>query len=361
MAAKIHLNLNQKEDRSYDVMIGMNFAEIAEDIHRMIPRGKCFVICDENVAKYHSKKLTSLMTDSGMEVDTITIPAGEEHKTRQMKDHLEDRLLELHADRQSTIIALGGGVIGDLAGFVAATFQRGIPFIQIPTTLLAQVDASIGGKVAVDHPMGKNLIGAFYQPLRVYIDTSTLSTLPEKEFRNGMAEVIKYAAILDSRFFAYLENNHARITGQDKKVLNKIVTWCCRMKKDIVEQDEKETGLRRILNFGHTIGHAIERLQKYHISHGEAISIGMVAEAQLFRTLGYMNMSAVIRLRSLLTRYGLPVELPQSISIDDLVNATLTDKKAAGDVINYTLLEEIGKAKVGVGLTIDQVRRSLNK
>jgi 3-dehydroquinate synthase len=359
MATKIHLNLNQREDKSYDVMIGMSFAEIAEDIHRMTPRGRLYIICDENVAKLYGRNLASLLKDSGSEIDTITIPPGEEHKSRQMKEHLEDRLLSLHADRQSTIIALGGGVIGDLAGFVAATFQRGIPFFQIPTTLLAQVDASIGGKVAVDHPLGKNLIGAFHQPGRVYIDTTTLSTLPEREFRNGMAEVIKYAAILDKRFFAYLENNRSRITGQDKKVLNRVVTSCCRMKKDIVEKDEKELGLRRILNFGHTIAHAIEKLHNYRIGHGEAVAIGMAIEAQLSQNLGYVNTNNVLRLRSLLALYGLPVELPRSISINDLVNATLTDKKSAGDAINYTLLEEIGTAKVGVGLTIDQVRQSL--
>jgi 3-dehydroquinate synthase len=263
-------------------------------------------------------------------------------------------------------------MIGDLAGFVAATLLRGIPFIQIPTTLLSQVDSSIGGKVAVDHPLGKNLMGAFYQPKKVFIDVDTLKTLPVKEFRNGMAEVIKYAAILDSKLFSYLEKNNSKIInhsargGQasrrvESSTIIHLIHRCCELKKMVVEKDERETGLRRILNFGHTIGHAVESLSNYKLSHGEAVAIGMVAEAKISAALGMLDQSEVERLYNLLQLYKLPTDIPSKMDTHKIVRLTLHDKKVQQCKAQYTLLEKIGKAIVGFSVPPNIVERVLSE
>ncbi|MFI5253570.1 MAG: 3-dehydroquinate synthase [Bacteroidota bacterium] len=361
MATKIHLSLNHSHDSSYDVIIGYKFEQIARDIHKLSSRGTYYLITDDIVGRLYGKKFDSLFKKRGLKIHRVTIPHGERYKTRRMKEQIEDRLIELHADRQSVIIALGGGVIGDLAGFVASTLFRGIPFIQIPTTLLAQVDASIGGKTAVDHPLGKNLIGTFHQPERVYINTAVLSTLPEYEYKNGLAEVIKSAVILDKIFFAYLENHIDQIKSRDLKILNVIITRCCELKKQIVEKDEKESGLRRILNFGHTIGHAIERLDNFRVGHGYAVAIGMIIEANISQKLGYVNSNDVLRLRSLLDAFDLPLVLPNHIRIDDVLEVTKADKKSRNGTVEYTLLREIGHAEPGIGLTDKQMHRILGK
>jgi 3-dehydroquinate synthase len=235
-----------------------------------------------------------------------------------------------------------------LAGFVAATFMRGIPYIQIPTSLLAQVDSSVGGKVAVDHQKGKNLIGAFHQPSAVYIDVSMLKTLPMTEFRNGMAEVIKYGAIMDKKLFSLLEKRRKDVLAQTPSLLEDIVSRCCALKARIVEQDERESGLRRILNFGHTIGHAVELLSTFSLRHGEAISIGMSIEAKIAAIIGLIPAKDADRLVKLLKAYTLPTTLPRSISNSSLINATATDKKVVDGAAEYTLLHGIGKAEAGV-------------
>ncbi|MBI3766041.1 MAG: 3-dehydroquinate synthase [Ignavibacteriales bacterium] len=286
----------------------------------------------------------------------LTVPAGERSKSRRSKELLENNLLALGANRDSLIVALGGGMVGDLAGFVAATLLRGIPYIQIPTTLLAQVDSSIGGKVAIDHPLGKNLIGAFYQPQKVYIDIGALKTLPDREFSNGLAEVIKYAAILDSELFDELEQKQSKILSRDEKSLLNIIKRCCELKKSVVEEDEKETDYRRILNFGHTIGHAIERLSKYRIPHGQAVAIGMVAESTMSSHLGILPARHAERITSLLKMYNLPTEIPSTIKLEAIMRATLQDKKVHRGMTHYTLLERIGRARVGVRLSLKQAR-----
>ncbi|MBI4549266.1 MAG: 3-dehydroquinate synthase [Ignavibacteriae bacterium] len=355
MSSTVRVHLKGVVDNSYDIVIGTSLRQALRDIANDFRDASKFIITDSNVKSHYGGIFNNKL------FRILTVPAGERSKDRKTKEYLEDRLLSLRADRNSLIIALGGGVIGDLAGFVAATFMRGIPYIQIPTTLLAQVDSSIGGKVAINHPLGKNLIGAFYQPKKVYIDTGTLKTLPEKEFPNGMAEVIKYGAILDIQLFNFLEKNHKQILKRDRSSLTRIIKRCCQLKKMIVHQDERETGLRRILNFGHTVGHAIEALSNYRIGHGEAIAMGMVAEAKLSYALGMINYDDITRLSRLLQAYGLPITIPSRFTLKQLLRATLHDKKIKQGTVQYTLLEKIGKAKVGVQLTLKEVEQHLNR
>lgn len=346
MTTRVHINLRKTIDDSYDIVIGTRLKQMAKDILSLKLGSKYFVITDTNVAKLYGKSFSQMLPSSKL----LTIPPGEQSKNRKTKELLENQLLSFKAGRDSVIIALGGGVIGDLAGFVAATLHRGVPYIQIPTTLLAQVDSSIGGKVAVDHPLGKNLIGAFYQPKKVYIDVSVLKTLPEKEFINGMAEVIKYGAILDEKLFTYLENHRNELLKRKNHVLVKIIKRCCELKRDIVQKDERETGLRRILNFGHTIGHAVELISNYKVPHGYAIAIGMVAESKISVSMGLLSGLDFSRLANLLLQYKLPITFSRKLNATELFNATLQDKKVRNGIVHYTLIERIGKAKVGVPL-----------
>ncbi len=358
---KLHINLKKITDNSYDIIIGTKLDAVACEIARWNGFSKYFIITDSNVKRLYGDEFLKTLRSNKIEVHLLSVPAGEKSKTRNTKEQLEDKLLNLKADRSSLIIALGGGMIGDLAGFVASTLLRGIPFIQIPTTLLSQVDSSIGGKVAVDHPLGKNLIGTFYQPKRVYIDVDTLKTLPQREFRNGMAEVIKYAAILDRDFFSFLENYHPKIFLHHPSSILHLIHRCCELKKMIVEKDERETGLRRILNFGHTIGHAVESLSNYKLSHGEAVAIGMMAEAKISVALGMLDQSDVERLNDLLQLYKLPTDIPSRMDTHKIIRLTFHDKKVQQGKVQYTLLEKIGKAIVGISVPLKIVERVLSK
>lgn len=361
MQTTVKVNLRNIVDTSYKIVIGTSLKQIAQDIVRLRPGGRYVVITDTNVKKLYGEPFVKLLSRHTDNAKLLTVPAGERSKNRRTKEFLEDRLIAFGANRDSLVIALGGGMIGDLAGFVAATLFRGVGYVQIPTTLLAQVDSSIGGKVAVDHPRGKNLIGAFYQPKKVYIDVSTLKTLPDEEFANGMAEVIKYAAILDRDLFSFLERSHEKLIARDSNVLITVIKKCCELKKRVVEIDEKESNYRRILNFGHTIGHALESLSKYKLSHGKAIAIGMVAEATVSEALGLLQDGCVGRLESLLQIYKLPTRIPPSIDIKRLCQITLLDKKVKRAVVQYTLPKKIGEAKVAVEVHHDQIYRILSR
>ncbi len=361
MLKTIHLNLKNLSKNSYDIIIGAKLGNIANEIARWNEFSKYFIITDSKVKRLYADDFLKRLQKNKTEVYLISVRPGEKSKTRKTKEQIEDKLLKLKADRHSLIIALGGGMIGDIAGFVAATFMRGISYIQMPTTLLSQIDSSIGGKVAVDHPFGKNLIGAFYQPKRVYIDIETLNTLTKQEVRNGMAEIIKYAAILDVKLFSYLEKNHSKITHPHPSSIIHLIHRCCWLKKIIVEKDEKETGLRRILNFGHTIGHAIESSSKYKLSHGEAVTIGMTIEAKIAAKLGMLNQSDVERLQKLIQLYELPTEIPSGIDRAKIMNLTYHDKKAQQGLVQYTLLKNIGKAVVGISVPRNIVERVLAK
>lgn len=355
MIKKIYVKLSIAAQKSYDIYIGTSLSDAAADIAKKFPKSKCFIITDTNVEKLYASQFKKLITKQGVVSEILSIPSGEKSKTRKTKERIENELIKLRANRNSVIVALGGGVVGDIAGFVAATLFRGIPFIQIPTTLLAQVDSSVGGKVAINHPLGKNLIGAFYQPDAVYIDVSTLRTLPDADYRNGLAEVVKYGTVLDAKLFDLLTRNTKQIFSRDTKLLTKIIKRCCELKAEVVSRDEKEKSYRRILNFGHTIGHAVEKLSKYKISHGFAVSIGMVAEAEMAFRLKILDSKSVVKLKILLTNLGLPIELPKNYKISDYIRATRTDKKGVEDIIFYTLIDKIGSGVIDVPLTFDDV------
>jgi 3-dehydroquinate synthase len=355
MHKKIKVKTPSHPKNSYDILVGISLEDVAVDIAKLYSGASCFIITDSNVHKLYGKRFEKLLNKRGIKVHTIIFKAGEKRKTRKTKQYLEDRILKLGAKRDSIIIALGGGVVGDIAGFTAATINRGIPYIQIPTTLLAQVDSSVGGKVGVDHPLGKNLVGAFYQPERVYIDPETLSTLSDLEYRNGLAEVVKYGAILDNDLFHYLERNWIRIQRRDAITLSYIIERCCSLKASVVETDELETGYRRILNFGHTIGHAIELLSNYKVNHGCAVSIGMTFEAQLAQRIGILRGNYAIKIAALLLLFGLPIRIPNDIKMSDIIKATQRDKKAVGQKIYYTLLSKIGKGVINVPLNSEDV------
>lgn len=359
MHKKVKVKLSNTNQQSYDIHIGISLSDAAAGIAERFPKSKCFIITDTNVEKLYAKSFHKLLKKQGVTSEVVSFEAGEKLKTRKTKDYLENQLIKSGANRDSVIIALGGGVVGDIAGFLAATLFRGIPFIQIPTTLLAQVDSSVGGKVAVNHPLGKNLIGAFYQPVAVYIDVSTLQTLSDAQYRNGLAEVIKYGAVLDAKLFQLLVRDSKKILSRDAKLLTQIIKRCCELKSEVVNKDEKEKSYRRILNFGHTIGHAIEKLSEYKIPHGYAVSIGMCVEAEMAFRLKIIESESVLKLRMLLTHFGLPVDLPKKFDIRDYIQATQTDKKSVADKIFYTLINKIGSGVIDVPLTAEDVEALL--
>lgn len=304
--------------------------------------GRAAVVSNPTVAPLYADLVTSSLQDAGFSPVMIEIPDGEEFKTSTTLNSIYDRLIEAGLDRRSFIVALGGGVVGDLAGFAAATFLRGIPFVQLPTTLLAQVDSSVGGKTGIDHPLGKNLIGAFYQPHLVLSDVSTLNTLSERHYLAGLAEVIKYGAVLDADLFALLETEVDGLLRRDPVLLGQVVARCCEIKAWVVEQDEREAGLRAVLNYGHTLGHAFETLSGYRdLVHGEAVAIGMVQAALLSRLEGYCSSDDVERIVSLIQRLGLPVTAPE-VAQDDLVSALSRDKKNRSGTLQYICNRGIG-------------------
>ena len=343
---KIEVTVSSNEGDSYEILIGQGLLDqIAGDLSEMSIAHSHALVTDSNVAELYGAKLLGSLEGTLEKVRMIAFPAGEQSKTREIKSFIEDRMLESGFGRDSSVIALGGGVVGDIAGFVAATYMRGVPCVQVPTSLVACVDSSVGGKTAVDTPHGKNLIGAFYQPWRVYVDINTLKTLGPKQLGEGLAEIIKYGVIKSEDLFRYLEANIEKIHGFDNAALLKVIETSCRIKAEVVEKDEKEQNLRKILNFGHTVGHAIEQLSDYTISHGEAISAGMIIEGKI--ALGETGWSGEEqeRLTHLLKRAGLPTRPPRGTDIGKIINVMKIDKKARKGKIEMSLPERIGKMK----------------
>ncbi|MGC8555118.1 MAG: 3-dehydroquinate synthase [Candidatus Acidulodesulfobacterium sp.] len=300
-------------------------------------------VTTKTVHGLYGDKFSAFLKKCGIEnFDFIILPDGESAKSLKYLSDIHDRLIDKRMERSDYIIALGGGVAGDLAGFAAATYLRGINFIQVPTTLLADVDSSVGGKTGIDHPKGKNLIGSFYQPKAVLIDVDLLKTLDKRELANGFAEVIKYGAALDADFFSYLESNYKKILAYDEESLIHIIERSCSIKADIVNKDEKESGLRSVLNFGHSLGHAIETLYNYeNIKHGEAIAIGMVFAAKLSKHLGLCGEEDADRIKNLIINSGLPADIPD-FTPEQYVNAMKLDKKVADKQIKFVLIKGIG-------------------
>ncbi|MDB4614667.1 3-dehydroquinate synthase [bacterium] len=304
------------------------------------------VVFDNNVEEPHANRVLKSLAADGWNVSQIGLPPGEATKCQQTISNIYDHLVNHQTDRKTLIIAVGGGVTGDAAGFAAASFNRGIPFLQCPTTLLAHVDSSVGGKTGINHPQGKNLIGAFHQPIGVYIDISTLQTLPDREYRSGLAEVIKYGVILDSGFFEYLEQNIDGLNNRDTDVMRHIIAVSCQLKADVVENDEYETtGLRAVLNYGHTFAHAFEALSNYdQLLHGEAVAIGMVYASRLAGRLGRIPEAVTQRQIDLIAAVGLPTQLPQGmvLTVDDIMDRMKLDKKTVSGQLRFILPTQLG-------------------
>lgn len=304
--------------------------------------GKAVIITDPTVKNLYGISLRQSLTGNGFKTALLEVPEGEEYKSLDTAGRLYHELTEFGAERLTPILALGGGVIGDVAGFVAATYMRGVPLVQLPTTLLAQVDSSIGGKVAVNHHQLKNEIGAFYQPRIVITDITTLQTLPPAELTSGLSEVIKYAIIKDKDFFTYLEEHLESIRALDEKTLEYIVAVSARIKAEIVEKDEKDLGLRNILNFGHTLGHAIESVSDFKISHGQAVAMGIMVAAGIASEIGVLENTCVIRIRKLLRRAGLMTKMPK-LDLNRVLESATHDKKVTGGKMKFVLPRSIGE------------------
>lgn len=327
-------------ERSYPIVIGSGLLGGGFDLSDYLAGPDCLIVSNETVAPLYLDVLKKNVPNNT--VYSINLPDGESFKTVASVESVVDRLVSSHTNRDSTVIALGGGVVGDIAGFAAACYMRGIAFIQVPTTLLAQVDSSVGGKTGVNHPDGKNLIGAFHQPQLVLIDTDTLATLPDRELRAGLAEVIKHGAIADAVFFDWLEANMAALLGRDADVLAYAINRSCKIKAAVVSEDETEKGRRALLNFGHTFGHAIENCLGYgEWLHGEAVAAGMVMAAKL----SSIDKSELQRIRDLVAAAGLPVE-PPPVAADELLAAMEMDKKVQAKQLRFVLLKSIGEAYV---------------
>lgn len=334
-------------ERSYKILINSgNLKEIGKVLKDYDLGKQATIITNPIVGDLYQDVVKDSLVKEGFEVAIAQVLDGEEYKSLEWAAKLYDELLEHKRDRYSFILALGGGVIGDLAGFVASTYMRGIPFVQVPTSLLAQVDASIGGKVAVNHPLGKNLIGSFYQPRLVYTDLAVLKTLAHKELTAALAEVIKYGIIKDKEFFGYLEKEIDKIEALDLGVLKKVVTTCVRIKAELVSLDEREEkGIRSIINYGHTIGHALEVLTEYRVyRHGEAVSIGMVAAAKIAQRMGILDKESEESQIELLERAGLPTKV-KNVDTSNVVKTLARDKKVKEGKIRFILATEIGKVE----------------
>ncbi|MFQ5431898.1 MAG: 3-dehydroquinate synthase [Nitrospinota bacterium] len=343
--------------RSYPIFIGGGLIKNAGKFLRETTRaGAVAVVTNTKVNRLYGAQCASSLRKSGFRTVTITLPDGEKYKTLDYVKNIYDELIKNRFDRADTILALGGGVTGDMAGFAAATYMRGISCVQLPTTLLAQVDSSVGGKTGVDYPGGKNIIGSFHQPRLVLADISTLMTLSAREFRCGMAEVIKYGIISSVSLFNYLEKSVNMITARNKKALQKIITESCRIKAKIVAEDERESGIRAILNMGHTFGHAIETALGFRkLKHGEAVAIGLVMASRLSYTLGILKAEAVTRVSRLVHSFGLPTSPPRNLDPEEVIKGMLHDKKTVSGKHRFIVFDKIGRASIRSDLTKKEI------
>jgi len=345
MMEEIRVNLGE---RSYGIVIGSGMLdEIGEKLKTFPLSPKIALVSNPTVFGLYGERILNSMRNARFDCLTVLIDDGEEHKNLISLQHIYNELLKHRLDRSSALIALGGGVIGDITGFAASTYMRGIAYMQVPTTLLAQVDSSVGGKTGVNHDLGKNMIGTFWQPGLVWIDVETLKTLPGKEMLAGLAEVIKYGVIYDGELFDFLDAQKNNILNLQEKALIHIIQRSCEIKADVVSKDEREAGLRAILNYGHTIGHAVETVTRYtHYLHGEAVAIGMHLEAMLAHRLGFISQDTVGRIKKLIQAYGLPSELPSGVDRGELLSAMQLDKKATAGNLTFVLPEKIGSVKI---------------
>jgi len=362
MHTKLHINMKELQvelkDKSYPIYIGTGLLQQQGLLQKHIKSKQVVIVTNVTIAKLYLDAVKKML--AGYQVEVVAFPDGEQYKNLEYVSQVFDCLLEKKFSRNATLIALGGGVIGDMGGFAASCYQRGIPFIQIPTTVLAQVDSSVGGKTGVNHPLGKNMIGAFYQPQCVIADMDVLDTLDDKQLVAGIAEVIKYGLIRDLAFFEWLEKNMSLLLARDKKALAYVIEQSCLNKAEIVAEDEFETGVRAILNLGHTFGHAIETGMGYgKYLHGEAVAIGIGYAADLSKRLGYISEADVNRIIALLKLAGLPVQPPKNMTVEQFVSLMSVDKKNVDGKIRVILLESIGKASLPMNVEQEYLEQTL--
>jgi 3-dehydroquinate synthase len=360
----VRVPLVEQRDASYDILIGRGLLRDVEQILAKYCRASAYaIISDSHVGKLYGESLVRQVLGAGCQVELFTFPAGEWNKTRDTWAVLSDRMLSAHFGRDCAVLALGGGVVNDVAGFVAATYLRGVPLVQIPTSLLAMIDSSIGGKTGVDVPAGKNLLGAFHQPRVVIADLDLLGSLASVQLSAGLAEALKHGVIADAEYFAFLEREYAAIFAKDARALHRVVQRSVEIKAEVVAQDEREAGKRAILNFGHTIGHAVEATSKYEVAHGEAVAIGMLYEARVAESVGIATRDMADRITRALERLHLPLELPDSNRADDLLEAMRADKKVRAGKIRMALPSQIGRmyGSDGTGWTVAVDESSLRQ
>lgn len=360
MVSEIDVNLPQQ---SYKIAIeAQGIDRLGERLKPLKLGKKVMVVSNPEIFQHYGDRAIASLKSAGFDVSTCEVPAGESYKTPATVQKIYDAALKNHLERSSTLVALGGGVIGDMTGFAAATWLRGINFVQVPTTLLAMVDASIGGKTGVNHPKGKNLIGAFYQPRLVLIDPEVLNTLPDREFQAGMAEVIKYGVIWDAQLFEQMEQSDRLERNPNTDLLNTIISRSCQAKADVVSKDEKEAGLRAILNYGHTVGHAVESETNYSVvNHGEAVAIGMVAAGKLAVELKMWQQEDAARQDALIKKAGLKTQLPPEINIEKIIEALQADKKVKDGKVRFVLPTHIGVVEVTDAVPSDTIRQVLGQ
>jgi 3-dehydroquinate synthase len=345
---RISVTLPEASSAGYEILVGSGlFASLPSILQRFCPAHRYAVVTDDRVAELYALRLTRALHSAGHRVDVFAFSSGEAHKTRETWAAVTDAMLEAEIGRDAAVIAFGGGVPGDLGGFVAATYMRGLPLVQVPTTLLAMIDASVGGKTGVDTPQGKNLVGAFHQPRAVVVDPDLLQTLPDAHLRAGLAEAVKHGAILDEEYLAWIEAHRAELLAGDTETLARLVVRSVEIKADVVSGDEREAGRRKLLNFGHTVGHAVEALSGYALLHGEAVAVGMVEEARIGERMGVTAPGTSARLRKVLSALGLPTSVPIEMDASRVVELTRVDKKARNGRVEYALLETMGAGSAG--------------
>jgi len=355
------LNVYYQDKPCYDIVYSKDFSDLEEEIKKLgFENRKICLITDSNVDKLYADEVNSILNKIAKATIKCVIPAGEENKNLDEINKIYEQLIVNHFDRHDLIVALGGGVVGDMAGFTAATYLRGISFIQIPTTLLAQSDSSIGGKTGVDYKGYKNMVGAFFMPKLVYMNISTLKTLDGRQFASGFAEVMKHGIIKDSKFYSWLIDKMYEIDDRDVDVLLEMVYRSCLVKKAVVEKDPTEKGDRALLNFGHTLGHAIEKYKNFELAHGECISLGFVAAAFISWKKGFLPMEEYYEIRDMLVPFNLPISLDK-IDADAVIELTKSDKKADADKTRFILIDKIGNAFIDTTVTEDEMKAALDE
>ena len=350
-------------ERSYPIYIGEGLLDRLNNLYSWDKVSQALLVTNTTVAALYLEQVRKALKSANpkMQIQDVVLPDGEQYKNWATLNQVYDALLHYKYERSCLLVALGGGVVGDMTGFAAASYQRGVNFIQIPTTLLSQVDSSVGGKTGINHPLGKNMIGAFYQPQSVIIDTNTLATLPDRELSAGLAEVIKYGLITDAEFFAWLEKNIDALLDREPRALAHIIERSCFNKAQIVASDEKESGQRALLNLGHTFGHAIESHQGYgNWLHGEAVAAGTMVAAQLSQRLGWLNDNQLLRIKNIFIRARLPVKIPGDMSAMDFYEKMQVDKKVVKGKIRYILLKDIGAATIESNVSQSDVMAAID-